>query len=330
MDVNSEMKRSWDLTAIIALSILLALFIYILPDFPARIVLGLPFILFFPGYALIGTLFPEKASLDLIERIALSFGLSIAVVPLIGFGLNYTPFGIRLDPILVSLTAFNIVMSVAALWRRQKSSEPFLPIKLEALTGMVRKEMTAGTKVDRALTIVLVLAILSSVFALAYVIAVPREGESFSEFYLLGPGGKATDYPHNLTANQSASVFVGIANHEHITVNYTVEVWLVNYTFVENVTTVHELIFMDTFNTTLGHVPVNTESNWTKQWEDNYTFAVPKAGNYKLWFVLLKNETPFSGEQYEDYVGTPAETRFLDFIKDRNRLTLNLNLRVSN
>ncbi len=35
--------------------------------------------------------FSEKNDLDGIERLALSFGLSIAVVPLIGLGLNFTP-----------------------------------------------------------------------------------------------------------------------------------------------------------------------------------------------------------------------------------------------
>jgi uncharacterized membrane protein len=57
--------------------------------------------LFLPGYALIATLFPRKGDLDGIERIALSFGLSIAITPLLGLGLNYTPFGIRLTPILI-------------------------------------------------------------------------------------------------------------------------------------------------------------------------------------------------------------------------------------
>ena len=48
--------------------------------------------LFLPGYALIATLFPRKDDLDGIERIALSFGLSIAITPLLGLALNYTPF----------------------------------------------------------------------------------------------------------------------------------------------------------------------------------------------------------------------------------------------
>lgn len=58
-----------------------------------RVPIGLLMVLFVPGYVLIAALFPKREDLDGIERIALSFGLSIAVVPLIGLGLNYTPWG---------------------------------------------------------------------------------------------------------------------------------------------------------------------------------------------------------------------------------------------
>lgn len=329
MDLRTKAKRSWDLSTIIILSLALAVFIYAVPEFPSRVVIGLPFILFFPGYALIAALFPEKKSLDLIERIALSFGLSIAVVPLIGFGLNYTPFGIRLDPILWSLIAFNTAFSIASMWRRNTLAEPFLPFKPEAITALAKKEFNSGTKLDRVLSIALVLAILSSVVALVYVIAVPRQGEAFSEFYVLGPGGMAADYPQNLTVGQDASVFIGIANHNHRTINYTVEAWLVDYTYADNVTTVHRLIYMNDFSVTLEHVPVDLEEGWTEQWEMNYTFSVPYIGNFKLWFILLEDEAPYAGTQYEDYVGTPAESRFLSIIGDHDSYTLNLNLNVT-
>ncbi len=70
-------------------SVILILIIALAPDIQAlRIILGLPFILFFPGYTLITALFPKKSDLGAIERVALSFGLSIAVVPLIGLILN--------------------------------------------------------------------------------------------------------------------------------------------------------------------------------------------------------------------------------------------------
>ena len=90
---------------------------------PLRIVLGLLFALFFPGYTLLSALFPRRGDLDGIERVALSFGLSIAVIPLIGLVLNYTPWGIRLYPILISVTLFILVTSGIA-WYRQRRLAP--------------------------------------------------------------------------------------------------------------------------------------------------------------------------------------------------------------
>ena len=83
-------------------------------------VLGLLLVLFLPGYSLIAALFPGRADLDGIERIALRFqGLGIAVVPLLGLALNYTPFGIRLVPVLVVLSVFTVSLAVIAGVRRQ-------------------------------------------------------------------------------------------------------------------------------------------------------------------------------------------------------------------
>ncbi|HNU35403.1 MAG TPA: DUF1616 domain-containing protein, partial [Methanomassiliicoccales archaeon] len=113
--MRAQPRRDWDLWSIGILSIILILVIYALPDSALRIVIGLPFILFFPGYAALSVLFPESKDLEMIERVALSFGLSIAVSPLVGFGLNYTPFGIRLAPILFSLAALNIALGAGGL-----------------------------------------------------------------------------------------------------------------------------------------------------------------------------------------------------------------------
>jgi hypothetical protein len=38
-------------------------------------------------------------------------------------------------------------------------------------------------------------------------------GERFSEFWVLGPGHMADDYPFNVTADEGYSVYVGVANH---------------------------------------------------------------------------------------------------------------------
>jgi len=94
-----------------------------LNETPVRIILGLPLVLFLPGYALIATLFIRKDDLDGIERIALSFGLSIAITPLLGLALNYTPFGIRLSPVLIVLSIFTISLALGAYVRRSRITE---------------------------------------------------------------------------------------------------------------------------------------------------------------------------------------------------------------
>ncbi len=322
-----QLRRSWDLVGIILSSLLLITVILAIPDSPLRVVLGLPFILFFPGYALIAFLFPRSDDLGIIERVALSFGLSIAITPLIGLGLNYTPFGIRLTPILVSITAFNIVFSLLTEWRRQSVLEAFYPFELEQVKRQYREAFKSGSRLDRALTIILVCSIAASLIALAYVIAVPKQGEKFTEFYILGPGGKAANYPTSLTVDEEASLIIGIANHEYRTVYYGVEIWLVNSSFQDNQTVVHSMYFFDSFNVTLDHVDPDIEGNWTEQWEMNYSFSVEIEGQYKMWFLLQKDRMEFSGEKYTDYA-TTQQSKIIEAVQG-DMLSLNLNMDIT-
>jgi hypothetical protein len=59
-------------------------------------------------------------TIDVIERIALSIGLSVAIAPLVGLFLNYTPFGITTKSIFVSLSLV-IVGLFAVYYRKVKS-----------------------------------------------------------------------------------------------------------------------------------------------------------------------------------------------------------------
>jgi hypothetical protein len=104
------------------------------PIVTVRYVLGTIFILWLPGYTFIKALFPQTPTpkprtglthtiqnLDTIERVALSIGLSLALVPIVGLLLNYTPWGIRLAPITLSLTALTLTFATAALLRENQT-----------------------------------------------------------------------------------------------------------------------------------------------------------------------------------------------------------------
>ncbi|HHN81219.1 MAG TPA: DUF1616 domain-containing protein [Methanomicrobia archaeon] len=184
-----------------------------------RQVVGIVFILFCPGYALIAALFTKKKDLDTIERIALSFGLSIAVVPLIGLGLNYTPWGIRLAPILVANTSFTFIMLAVALWRRLMTDE-----EDRFFVSFYVPEVDLGeSRVDKALSVILIISIITALGALIYVIQAPKTGERFTEFYILGPGGMADDYPTDYVLGDTKQVILGIVNREYETVTYRAE-----------------------------------------------------------------------------------------------------------
>jgi len=89
-----------------------------------RNVLVVVFVLFLPGYAFLKALLPVNMpaktstdNLDTIERIALSIAVSIAMVSIVGLLLNYSPWGLDLTAILLSLLAFTLVFATGAVAR---------------------------------------------------------------------------------------------------------------------------------------------------------------------------------------------------------------------
>jgi uncharacterized membrane protein len=267
---------------------ILAIYLPFLNESPLRVVLTLPVILFLPGYCLIAALFCKEDDIDLIERIALSFGLSIAVVPLIGLGLNFTPWGIRLDPIVISLTIFTMAMILIAQYRRtllvpeQRFRFPFSEIASTIRTSFNPRE---GTRVDRILTVVLIFAILIAVVTTVYVIAVPKEGERFTEFFILGEKQKAADYPDRIIVGEQYPLYIGVGNHEYRPVTYTVRTYGMLMES-DNTTNTSRIMSMDPLwqhSLTLAHNETATIP---------YNLSVEKSGYNRIEFLLFNETVP--------------------------------------
>jgi len=203
-----------------AVSWLLVLVVLVLPDTPLRLFLGIPFVLFLPGYACVTALAPRKEAMSGIERVALSFGLSIALVTLIGLGLNYTPLGIRPVPVLLSLAGAVLVLSGVAWARRRRLAQEE---RFSISFSLRPPAFWSGRPLDRALTVVLALVIVVSLGVTGYALARPKAGEPFTEFYILGPGGKAADYPSQLAVGAKGTVTAGIINQLGRPAAYTIE-----------------------------------------------------------------------------------------------------------
>lgn len=111
---------------IIAFTAVTALTIYITPKVQPYIFLRYTFTsifhLFIVGYAFTQMLFTEQNILDSTERIALSFGSSLALTPLTGLILNNISYGIGQDSSFALLTLLTISFSVLAMARKRKSA----------------------------------------------------------------------------------------------------------------------------------------------------------------------------------------------------------------
>jgi uncharacterized membrane protein len=255
---------------------------------PLTVIIAVPLVLFIPGYCLVAALFPKNDAVDLVERITLSFGLSIAVASLIGLALNFTPFGIRLAPVVISLSVFTLVMILAAHYRRSllprgdRFRIPFSEIAGNLWNGMFPEE---GSKLNRVLTVVVTLSILTAVLATAYVIVVPKEGERFTEFFILGEKQKAADYPEIIITGMSYPMYVGVGNHEYRSITYTIETWGV-FMESDNVTNTSRITAMDP----LDRLSVTLAHNETLVIP--YNLTVKKTGYNRVDFLLFNQTVP--------------------------------------
>lgn len=244
---------------------LLIIAIIFLPVNVLRIILGLPLVLFFPGYTVIAALFPRKEGTSSIERVALSFGMSIVVVPLIGLLLNYTQMGITLESVLYSIAPFILIMSIIAWFRRKRLPE-------QERFGIEFHLGTPGWSVstwDKTLSIILIVSILGALGTMGYVMARPKVGETFTEFYILGVEGKAADYPEELVMGEEGEVTIAIINQEHRPVSYQLEARINGMK-----------------NSKVGPIILNHE----ERWEGKANFVPKMSGdNQKVEFLLYKN-----------------------------------------
>jgi uncharacterized membrane protein len=266
MKERNEKSSMLDIYAAILLVLLAIASIMIAPvsKTPVRTVMGLALTLFLPGYCLVAALFPRKTGLGLLERIALSFGLSIAVTPLLGLVLNYTPYGIKESSVLAAVSLFTLAFALIAYARRM-GVEPGERFSI----AIGNKPVMPENRLDKALTLLLILSIVASLAVLVYVIVTPKQGEKFTEFYILGPDGKAENYPTKLAKGATGTVIIGVVNHEYENIDYTLKIFLGNDSLEEK------------------KIPLSDNQTYSAQ----FSFSPARNGTEKLAFDLYRNES---------------------------------------
>jgi len=89
--------------------------------------MGLFLVLFLPGYVFVRILFPinvmtktQHKQIETIQRVALSIGISAVIVTIIGLLVYYSPWGLDLSPIVLSLFVLTSVLATAALFKEYR------------------------------------------------------------------------------------------------------------------------------------------------------------------------------------------------------------------
>jgi uncharacterized membrane protein len=231
-----------------------------------RPVFGVVVVFFLPGYALTAALFPNKEGISLTQRIALSFGLSVAIVPAMTLVLSFW-FGVSLGPLLVALAIFMVICTVIAEVRRRAlpQAERFF-ITLPRIWLVEKAFSGSKSRVDKLLSVILVLSVVALALTVGYSIVFPNPGEPFTEFYILGTNGTIGSYATQYKLGEQKPVTVGIVNHEQQGMSYELVVRL-NDTNKSTVLYAENLSIADTqtWQKVINLKPDRTGSNMTME-----------------------------------------------------------------
>jgi len=225
---------------------------------PIKWPLEILFITLIPGYLLVTIIAPKKG-INPYERLFLSFAASI----ILGAIINLTLKNPTLPEISCKISLILIIISTIIRSRIQAHERFYWnPIK-----SLKKIKTIKRLNKEQATSIILLIILFSMIGTTINIILNPAPGEKFTEFYILGPKGKAYDYPTNLTLNETGEVIMGVVNHEYQTTKYRIIVKL-DEKIIDNTTI--------------------TLKNGEK-WEKHVKFTPTEPGdNKKLQFLLYR------------------------------------------
>jgi uncharacterized membrane protein len=217
------------------------------PGSTVRALVALPLVFFFPGYAIVAALYPGRSvraeelgasRLNLFNqslrgmrlgwqtRLALAVGISVAILPVLAVALSLV--GIQPSPLIRTLVldAVLFVGMLVALWRRYKLAERDrfrVPYRawLDRLSSVVHNQPMSS----QLFIVALLLLSIVSVVGLGSALVTDQSAESYTNFMVLTESDGefvAGDYPTELTAGETESFVVKVANHERQQYSYTV------------------------------------------------------------------------------------------------------------
>lgn len=207
------------LIGIMVLNVLLFIFTYFFPVTVVRAVLGIPFILFIPGFVLLSAIIPRHDDMLTSVRLILSFVLSIIVVTCIGLFLNYT-FGIGMVSFIITGTIFVMTVSVIGIIRQ--SVLP--PGDKSILEVSVRIINPASGALNAFLTVIMIVVIIGALATGIYYSVSPKKTVTFTQFYIVQQADGAL-YATESNDND-ITIEVALKNQEDAQITYKIQAFI--------------------------------------------------------------------------------------------------------
>lgn len=254
--------NSWwfvDLAIVIALCGTVTFAVFSVATGVLQIVLALPLLLFFPGYAAVSLLFPDEPAdeyqsfdegktglgnpllvtggLEQVERFALSVVFSVAIVPAIALLASATPRGLTGETVLSGIAVCTVVLTVLAILARARCPPETRFTVSVPVPFFSRNGPDAYGPNTTLYNVAIVVAVVALVASAGFALANPPQGETYTEFEVETEevsGDSETIYESSYTAGESAELSTGITNEEGEEMQYTTVLLLERVSYDED------------------------------------------------------------------------------------------------
>lgn len=305
----AEVTIPADAAAVFSYLLVATVLLYALPTdaVVVRSLLGFPLLFFVPGFALVAVLFPgddtrtanprtggiasrlpspTDAGIDWRERLALSFGASIALLPTLALVMSLVGLSYTTATILGTVVVFSAFgMALAVVYRNRVPKDRRFQVPVDRWRKTVGRSLRAP-QFDTALDLVLALVVVASMAGIGYALVAPNHAETFTSASLLTENGQgelvASGYPDTLDGGEQ--FVVRVRNDEQQAVSYTVVAEL------ERVST------DDTGTTVLQHERLGVMNQRVaagETWTQRHTVQPTMGGeNMRLSYYVYKGDPP--------------------------------------
>lgn len=311
-----------DLALVIAVTGLVTFGLFTAVSGLVRILVGIPLLLFLPGYALVAILYPDESDgeyptfddektglqspllsdggLESIERIVLSVIASVAIVPAVTLVTTITPWGITLRPVLAGISLVTVLLSVLAIVQRyrcppeQRFSLSLSPSALLFTSG--RNSFGKSAPDPTVYNALFAVALLVLVASAGFAVANPPQHDNYTEFYLETQevdGDRQLIYNESFNKGESQPVTVHITNEEHEKQSYTTVAVLQQVSYGNDSVTVHKQNVLTSKSATVQDGATHNQT---------LTVSPTMTGdNLRLVLLLYKGEPPAEPSEKNAY-----------------------------